>query len=61
MTKKDCFYRAILSVCRNSAFGNGHGSYVDYGKWAKRIVEAAETLTDTTEEFIGFEEPDQPP
>ena len=62
MTKRDFLHQAILGICGNASFGNGHGSFVDYQSWARRITEAAEALTYETERLAGFdEEPDKPP
>lgn len=63
MTEKEFYQRALLRIASNSAFGNGHGSYVDYHSWAKRIHEAAEALLYVAERHRHFDddEPEQPP
>ena len=55
MTRNEFYQKALLQIASNSAFGNGHGSFVDYCSWAKRIHEAAATLTDIAQKNSSFD------
>ena len=63
MTVNEFYQKALLQIASNSAFGNGHGSYVDYVSWAKKIHEAAEALSCVAERHshFGDNETEQPP
>ena len=60
MTRNEFYQKALLQIASNSAFGNGHGNYVDYCSWAKRIHEAAATLTDIAQKHSSFDK-NRPP
>lgn len=61
MTKKEFYEKALLQISGNSAFGNGRGSYVDYGSWAEKIHEAANALLFIAQKHITFDKPSKPP
>lgn len=61
MTRKEFYLKALLQIASNSAFGNGHGSYIDYASWAKRIHEAACSLLLIAQKHCTFDKPNKPP
>lgn len=62
MTRKDFYFEALLRISSNSAFGNGHGSYINYPAWAERIGEAAASLILEAEKKYDFDKKqDEPP
>ena len=61
MTENEFYQKALLSIASNHAFGNGEFSYIDYGRWAKRIHDAADALTDIALKNSHFDEDDYEP
>ena len=55
MTRNEFYQKALLQIASNSAFGNGHGSFVNYCTWAAQIHEAAATLTEIAQKNSSFD------